>query len=117
LRRWAVYFFNCGHQVDIITLNEMEADDYGGANIHVVKKKFSGGGAAARMFNFLPPLQECNKICKRIRPDLLHGQDAGGTAWRAALFWFHPLWSLLGVTYFAIPVKKILSADFSPNTS
>lgn len=91
LRRWAVYFFNRGHQVDIITLNEMEADDYGGANIHIVKKKFSGGGAAARMINFLPTLQEIKKILKRIRPDLIHGQDAGGNSWLAALSGFHPL--------------------------
>ena len=91
LRRWAVYFSNRGHQIDIITLNEILAGDYGGANIHIIKKKFSGGGTLTRMINFFPALLEIKKILKRINPNLIHGQDAGGNSWLAALSGFRPL--------------------------
>jgi glycosyltransferase involved in cell wall biosynthesis len=90
LLRWSLYFAKNGYDVHIVTLNNNPVDDYGPVKIHIIKKMAASGSAAARLINILPAFFQARRILFKIKPDIIHGQDAGGNSWIAALAGFHP---------------------------
>jgi Glycosyltransferase len=90
LLRWSLYFAKHGYRTHVITFNDKLVDDYGPVDVHVIQKRFHGGGFIARALNILPILFKTKQLLNRIKPDIIHGQDAGGNSWIAALTGFHP---------------------------
>ncbi|MCU0652681.1 MAG: glycosyltransferase family 4 protein [Candidatus Pacebacteria bacterium] len=91
LWRWTRYFAQQGYQVHVVTLNGELVDDYGPVKVHVIKKTVNAAGPVARLANIVPAFFAAKMILRKVRPDIIHGQDLGGNSWLAALCGFHPL--------------------------
>lgn len=89
-RRWAKFFAQKGHSVDLITWNPNHLSDYEPVKLHVVDKVFSGNSKLYGIGNLPVLLLKIKRILRDIRPDILHVHSVTSYAWMAMLSGFRP---------------------------
>ncbi len=90
-QRWMRYFTGLGHQVHLISLNELPEYDGDKVNIHVAKRFGPHIQTVSTLVNSLPVMLQVRRLIRSINPDVLHAHYIrNDISLLAALTGFHP---------------------------
>lgn len=89
-RRWAKFFAERGHSVELITWNQQHLPDYEPVRLHVIDKPLRGNGIVARVANLPILLSRIKRLLREINPDIVHVHSVTSYAWLIMLSGFRP---------------------------